>query len=157
MDSLCYNKSKWWRVLLYSLWLTIIIIALLVITVTIPSRNAPYFLILIFGIYQVVLVVRNRIKLIEDYYLGVIELPSTSGKLVDCTLEVPQLLELDFIYKDGHIFVSDAVAIKVDLDEDVCNKIYLFDITSEDIGNVLDIKVFDGSIYVFRKESEDDV
>jgi hypothetical protein len=137
--------------------LTIIIIALLVITVTIPSRNAPYFLILIFGIYQVVLIVRNRIKLIEDYYLGVIELPSTSGKLVDCTLEVPQLLELDFTYKDGHIFVSDAVAIKVDLDEDVYNKIYLFDITSEDVGNVLDIKIFDGSIYVFKKESEEDV
>lgn len=155
MESLCYNKSKLWRILLFGLWFINIIIALLIITVVIPSRLAPYFLLLMFVLYQIILGVRGKVKSIEDYYLGIMELPSIDGKLTVCTLEVEQLLELDFSYMNGIISVEDSIVIEADLPDIEYNKIYLFDITMNDEDSLLDIRELDGNVYVCKKEEAD--
>lgn len=155
MDSLCYIKSRWWRISLFGLWLINIVIALLIITVIIPSRLAPYFLLLMFVIYQIILGVRGKVKSIEGYYSSIAELPSIEGKLTVCTLEVEQLLELDFSYINGIISIGDSVIIQTDLDGTDYNKIYLFGITMDDEDKLLDIREFDGNVYVFKKEEAD--
>lgn len=155
MESLCYNKCRWWRLLLFGLWLTNIVIAILVVTVTIPSRLAPYFLLLMFVIVQIISVVRKRKEFIEQYYLEVNNITGVEGRVVKCTLDLEQLLELDFKYEDGCILVDEDIEIEVDKLEGNFKKLYLFDITFEEEGHLVIIKEYDNNLYVFKKENAD--
>ena len=148
INRLAFIKTRKYRFVKFLILLLVATIGFLILTVKIPSRNAPYFLIFEFFIFQFIFLMNKKINKVEDYYEEVLKQDIISGTLIKCNNDQYQILELMCEYDNDLVKVDEDIEVLVMGIQEPFTKLYIMCLTNEDENKNVDIIVYDGVMYV---------